>query len=395
MTTTQNLLSPTPALTDEGTLESAIDCLTSHLEIKMSGGYTVRDLFEILVRTASRGESIEQTVKGLEGTPSSNGIRYHLEKLDDMNSLEQQLNAALQSRIPPKLRNRSHRLAIDLHLIPYYGKPTEIEANYVYRSQAKAGTTRFFAYATVYAICRNKRVTLAIHAVPCTETLVATLTYLLAIIHPLRMSIKLLCLDRGFYSVPIIRWLKALNFPFLMPAVIRGKTGGTRALLIGRKSYALTYTINSPKYGSITCQMRVVCGYHKGFKGQHGIRYLVYATHRVKIALNQLHHYYRQRFGIETSYRLKNHCRIRTTTKNPVLRLLFVALAFILVNLWVYLMRAFHQSLQTGRTACLPCFVPLKHHVAVPLHCRRATFSRRYGYLFAHFRLTLRSTEII
>ena len=262
----------------------------------MSGGYTVRDLFEILVRTASRGESIEQTVRGLEGTPSSNGIRYHLEKLDDIKSLEQQLNAALQSRIPPKLRNRSHRLAIDLHLIPYYGKPTDIEANYVYRSQAKAGTTRFFAYATVYAICRNKRVTLAIHAVPSTETLVATLTYLLAIIHPLRMSIKLLCLDRGFYSVPIIRWLKALNFPFLMPAVVRGKIGGTRALLTGRKSYATDYTINSPKYGSITCQLRVVCGYHKGFKGQHGIRYLIYAVHRVKITLNShlapIHKYY-------------------------------------------------------------------------------------------------------
>jgi hypothetical protein len=359
MTTTPASLSPTPALTDEGTLESAIDCLTSHLEINMSGGYTVRDLFEILVRTASRGESIEQTVRGLEGTPSSNGIRYHLEKLDDMNSLEQQLNAALQSRIPPKLRNRSHRLAIDLHLIPYYGKPNKIEANYVYRSQAKAGTTRFFAYATVYAICRNKRVTLAIHAVPCTETLVATLTYLLAIIHPLRMSIKLLCLDRGFYSVPIIRWLKALNFPFLMPAVIRGKTGGTRALLIGRKSYALTYTINSPKYGSITCQMRVVCGYHKGFKGQHGIRYLVYATHRVKIALNQLHHYYRQRFGIETSYRLKNHCRIRTTTKNPVLRLLFVALAFILVNLWVYLLWHFISRSRQGGQLVYHALFPL------------------------------------
>jgi hypothetical protein len=359
MTTTPNLLSQTPALTDEGTLASAIDCLTSNIEIEMSGGYTVRDLFEILVRTASRGESIEQTVRALDGTPSSNGIRYHLEKLDDMKSLEQQLNAALQSRIPPKLRNGRHRLAIDLHLIPYYGKPTDIEANYVYRSQAKAGTTRFFAYATVYAICRNKRVTLGIHAVPCTETLVATLTYLLAIIDPLRMSIKLLCLDRGFYSVPIIRWLKALNLPFLMPAVIRGQTGGTRALLTGRKSYATDYTINSPKYGSITCQMRVVCGYHKGFKGQHGIRYLVYVVHRVKIALNQLHHYYRQRFGIETSYRLKNHCRIRTTTKNPVSRLLFVALAFVLVNLWVYLLWHFISRSRRGGQIVYTALFPL------------------------------------
>lgn len=41
---------------------------------------------------------------------------------------------------------------------------------------------------------------------------------------------------------------------------------------------------------------------------------------------------------IETSYRIKDQARIRSTTKNPVLRLLYVAMVFILVNLWVYLL---------------------------------------------------------
>ena len=79
----------------------------------------------------------------------------------------------------------------------------------------------------------------------------------------------------------------------------------------------------------------------------------------VKIALNQLHHYYRQRFGIETSYRLKNHCRIRTTTKNPVLRLLFVALAFILVNLWVYLLWHFISRSRRGGQLVYHALFPL------------------------------------
>jgi hypothetical protein len=48
----------------------------------------------------------------------------------------------------------------------------------LYRSAAKDGTTRFYAYATIYVIQRNKRVTLAIHAIPVAETLVATMTYL-------------------------------------------------------------------------------------------------------------------------------------------------------------------------------------------------------------------------
>ena len=341
-------LSTAPALTDETTLDSAVDCLLNHVPLAMNGSYTLRDLFEILLRSASRGDSIEHTVRSLEGAPSGNGIRYHLDKLEDMAILERQVNRALHSRIPPKIAKRRHRIAIDLHLIPYYGTPSEAEAPYVYRSQAKSGTTRFFAYATLYVICRNKRVTLAIHAVPCNETLVATITYLLAMLHPLRVRVKRLYLDRGFYSVPVIRWLKALNIPFLMPAVIRGKNGGTRALLIGRKSYATHYTIKSPHYGSLTCQMRVICSYLKGFKGQHGIHYFLYVGHRVNVALNQIHHHYRERFGIETSYRIKHNCRIRTTTKNPITRLLFVALAFILVNLWVYLLWHFVSRPKRG-----------------------------------------------
>ena len=77
-------LSTTPALTDETTLESVIDGLDETLPIEMEGRYTVRELFEILVRAASRTDSIEHTAKTLEGTLSGNGIRYHLDKFDDM-----------------------------------------------------------------------------------------------------------------------------------------------------------------------------------------------------------------------------------------------------------------------------------------------------------------------
>ncbi|MEM9155438.1 MAG: hypothetical protein AAGB13_10410 [Cyanobacteria bacterium P01_F01_bin.33] len=84
-------------------------------------------------------------------------------------------------------------------------KPTLEEARYLYRSQAKAGTTSFFAYATVYVIRAHQRVTLAIHAIPRGETLVASITYLLARLTPLRVKVKRLYLDRGFYCVPVIR----------------------------------------------------------------------------------------------------------------------------------------------------------------------------------------------
>jgi hypothetical protein len=59
--------------------------------------------------------------------------------------------------------------------------------------------------------------------------LVATLTLLLSRLTPLCLKAKRLYLDRGFYSVPVIRGLKALNVPFMMPAIIRRKPGGIRA----------------------------------------------------------------------------------------------------------------------------------------------------------------------
>jgi hypothetical protein len=360
MSTTSTSLSPKPALTDEQTLASAVTCLIEHVPLETEGGYSPSELFAILLRAASQGDSIEQTARSLTGVPTGNGIRYHLEKLADLPQLEAQLNQALQSRIPPKLSKRSQALAIDLHLIPYYGQPNAAEAPYIYRSAAKSGTTRFYAYATVYVICRNKRVTLGIHAVPACETMVATLTRLLAQVSAVRVRTKRLYLDRGFYNVPVIRWLKALNLPFLMPAVIRGKQGGTQALCQGRVSYVTTYTLNSADYGTVDCQIHVLCHYLKGHRGQHGIQYCLYVAHRMNVSLHQLHDHYRQRFGIESTYRMKNSCRIRTTTKNPVLRFFFVALAFILINLWIYLLWYFISRSRPGGRHVFRTLFPLK-----------------------------------
>jgi hypothetical protein len=167
---------------------------------------------------------------------------------------------------------------------------------------------------------------------------VATITILLSRLTALKVKLKRLYLDRGFFSIPVIRWLQALRIPFLMPAIIRGKTGGTRALCQGRQSYRTPYPLKSSEYGTVECEMAVVCRYHKGRRHRHGIQYLVFVVYRVNVAVSQLPTHYRERFGIETSYRVKNPCRIRTTTKHPGVRFLYMALAFILVNLWIWLL---------------------------------------------------------
>lgn len=208
---------------------------------------------------------------------------------------------------------------MDLNLIPYYGKPSDEEIPYIYRSQAKDGTCSFYAYATLYVIKNGKRVTLAIRGVRWTDTKAAIITYLLAELSDLNIKVKKLYLDREFFSVAVISWLMALDVPFIMPAIKRGKTGGINQFLKGRQSYKTHYTMSSKKGKSVPFELWIVCRYKKGKRGKNGVEYLVYVVHQVKTSFSYIRESYRQRFGIESSYRLKNVCPIRTTAKKPAI----------------------------------------------------------------------------
>ncbi len=109
------------------------------------------------------------------------------------------------------------------------------------------GTCSFYAYATLYVIKKDKRLTLAIRGVRHTDTMVSVISYLLGYIFPLNLNFKTLYLDRGFFSISVIRWLQAFKIPFIMPAIRRGKTGGINQFLKVRKSYKTTYTMPKKK----------------------------------------------------------------------------------------------------------------------------------------------------
>ncbi len=168
------------ALTSQETLETTINCLSTHISLETKGANNIESLFQILVRAASCESTIEQTAKELKNIPSSNTIRYHLKKINDFKQLESEVNVALKSQIPKGLKKKKQTFALDINLIPYYGEPTPEERPYICRSQAKNGTCSFYAYATLYLVKNGKRVTLAIRGVRWLDSKVAIITYLLA-----------------------------------------------------------------------------------------------------------------------------------------------------------------------------------------------------------------------
>jgi hypothetical protein len=77
---------------------------------------------------------------------------------------------------------------------------------------------------------------------------------------------------------------------------------------------------------------------HKNRKdGKRKQQKLLFAAWRISGSPQEIRQRYRKRFGIESSYRQMRQARIYTCTRQPHLRLLFVAVALILRNLWVWL----------------------------------------------------------
>jgi hypothetical protein len=327
-------------LTAGQTLELATMTMQGHLPLVFdSPCYEPADIWHVLILAAAQGRSIDSAPADLAHAPSSSTVRYqlrnHLLAHLDLAMLEQDLNAALVSQLPPGIKGTRQRIAADLTLVPYYGQP-HTDPNEIRRGEAKSGTTHFHCYASAYVIRHNQRVTLALTYVQKGEALSAILTRLLDRLKTLVIEPKRLYLDREFFNVELLRLLKLKPFTTILPVPVRGKR--LRSLLKGRQSYATSYEVRSPKYGKEEVAIYVVCRYAKGRRGLHRAEHLPYAVvgkfDRPVSAARQEH---RSRFGIESSYRLGNALRPRTSSRDPKLRLLLMGLSAILVNLWVYL----------------------------------------------------------
>jgi putative transposase len=115
---------------------------------------------------------------------------------------------------------------------------------YAVRDQAKKGTTRFYRIASAYVIWRQVRLTLAVsYVLPEYDTLSVVQT-LLHRLGCLGFHATVLYMDKGFCSGSVIQYLQEQGQATIIACPIRGKTGGTKALCQGRKSYRTSYTFS-------------------------------------------------------------------------------------------------------------------------------------------------------
>ena len=338
-------------LSDRATLNCTIGVLKKHFDLA-ADGYLCQtdDVWQVVVTAAARRSTIEATCADLLGAPASNTVRGYLHDgfpPSAISALQTKCNAALASQLPEWLGQHPREVACDLHDVPYYGKqqpqdpehPAADPDYWVCRGEARNGTTRFYRCATAYLMHRGVRMNLAVRFVHPGDTMTAVLQDLLQRGQALGIALRRLYLDKGFCSIPVLRYLQAQpGLAVIMAAPIRGKKGGLRALCRGRTSYRTTHTFRSAANGELTMPVGIVRTFGQRRDKRWVQQWLVYVLlNGADEPLRKVRKLYRRRFGIETGYRLMEQVRVRTTTNQAAVRFLFMGLALLLINIWIAL----------------------------------------------------------
>jgi DDE family transposase len=304
-------------------------------------------VWSLVLRAAARLTSVWAACRDLANAPSQQAVFDALEAglPRTLPVLEKRLNGALTTSWSSRLQRPRWQIAIDWHLIPYYGQ-AQWSRNELYRYKRQKGTTHFHAYATACIVQYGQRYTLALTWIRRHESMVTVLQRLLLRLREMAVKIRLLLMDRAFFNTPVMALLQGEHIPFLMPVAIGGrrpKKRNSRGVKKGlrwlkrQKAGWYPYTLKNRQEEASFMVCVAYRTYHHRTKRKRRQQKLLFAAWRVRGTPTEIRERYRKRFGIESSFRQLRQARIYTCTRNPHLRLVFVAVALLLRNLWVWI----------------------------------------------------------
>jgi Transposase DDE domain len=234
-------------------------------------------------------------------------------------------------------RQRLWDVAIDLHYCPFYG---DRHTQGVVGGHKKAGSKYHYAYASAALIHRRHRYTVGLLALERNYKPHEVVAALLKQLDEHGLKVRGVVLDSGFDSGETLLLLQGRDLSYTVPLRKKGKGSNRRnacfALPLGTVTAVDWVTEESRR----PVQTQAVVLRRPGEKevkvyafGGWGPQEAARVQQRARLAKRK----YRQRFGIETSYRQQNQGKGRTTKKDVVYRLLLIGLALLLRQVWVYL----------------------------------------------------------
>jgi hypothetical protein len=296
---------------------------------------SIDQLLDLLLLMAATTASLFATVRRFfpfSHQTASLAVKANLPDRPHIDQLTRGLVAALYNvaQFSRKDRRRNWMVAIDTHNVPYYGTPTPN----VVGGPKKQGTKQFFAYATAVLLHKRRRYTIALEPVFANAKPHEIVRALLDQIAEKGLKIRGVTLDTGFDSGDTLLLLQERNLAYAVPlrrnhARNRHFAGQHRLVQWLEWTTDKTRRLVRTRTFLWKGHLKTMLFAFQGWGGDH--------ARNVYEKACQSRRLYRRRFGIETSYRQKNQAQARTTSRDPIYRLLLEGIAYLLRQVWVML----------------------------------------------------------
>lgn len=213
---------------------------------------------------------------------------------------------------------RNVDVAIDVTDQLYYGDKND---PMIVETKPREGISHAYRFATINVVVGGQRFTLL--ALPMNRfTTKAEIVEKLIKYAKKKVRIRIVFIDWGFFSAKVINLINGLGVKFIMPA---RKDPKIKRLVEKHEPPAIIEHRMVGSYFKL-----VILKWDKNFKKAFATNLDVNERNA-----HRLSDMYGKRWGIETSYRIKNLFRAKTTSKRYVIRLFYFSFSVCIYNLWV------------------------------------------------------------
>jgi len=330
-------------LTGSRCIAPVVKSLLTNIPLSIRSELTPKLFFKVLTSLSIQRLSIHSIQSLGSKIPCECSLHHHLKKIN-LKTLKKVNHLMYAEQIKPLIKpGKKYEFAVDFTDDPYYG---DKNGDYFVGRKRKASTNYFFSYATCYLIDGKRKFTIAVLPISSAISLVDTLTTFIKVIDELGVKIKVLCIDREFYRHALMSYLQSIKIPFIVPVKVQGKE--MKESLQVHSSYCFNYIMHPQGKEPLYLDIVACVKYLKGKRGKNGLEVHAFSVGNFTLEPKTVSKTYKRRFSIESSYRIRNTSKPRTSSKKPQVRYLYTIISFLVQNCWIILQWKYFVKRQTG-----------------------------------------------
>jgi putative transposase len=317
-----------------------IETLLTYSINKRRVRYSKADHIRFFIYASLMTAFAEGVSQSLDKVPSADTLLHYI-KTQNRDKMQEEFESQLGRSIIRLKRQRklwkAVSIAIDWHDEMYYGDHEKTPM--VNGTKPKEGSSYAFQFLTVSLLVDGQRLVVGVMPLESRSEL-PTLT-LIAIekLRELGVKISDVTVDAGFFSAEMIDFLKAEfeknNLGYLVRMPINRKAKKMK-LWEGRR---FTYTLEEKKALSYEpppkISFEVVVAHDKEKKRKDGKYHVYLFATNFLFDSETILELYKDRWAIETGYRMYNQFLMKTTSRNYTIRLFYFLFACLMYNAWV------------------------------------------------------------